>query len=148
MSYAEKIAPICSFVNIYGVKSDFGCLGIRGMKHTQPPMLTYDDALNLNYYKKTTFTGWMNDMRFLIKREEPVLKEATEDTPEEKGEPIFHAWIWPGPYIFDLTDDSKKTDNTFPFTDDGKKQCVDWINEVISAHSNEYPKNKTDGENL
>ena len=94
-------------------------------------MLTYDDALNLNYYKKTTFTGWMNGMRFLI-----------------KGEPIFHAWIWPGPYIFDLTDDSKKTDNTFPFTDDGKKQCVDWINEVISAHSNEYPKNKTDGENL
>lgn len=69
----------------------------------EPPMLTYDDALNLNYYKKTTFTGWMNDMRFLIKREEPVLKEATEDTPEEKGEPIFHAWIWPGPYIFDLT---------------------------------------------
>lgn len=111
-------------------------------------MLTYDDALNLNYYKKTTFTGWMNGMRFLIKREEPVIKEATEDTPEAKGEPIFHAWIWPGPYIFDLTDDSKKTDNTFPFTDDGKKQCVDWINEVISAHSNEYPKNKTDGENL
>ena len=109
-------------------------------------MLTYDDALNLNYYKKTTFTGWMNGMRFLIKREEPVIKEATEDTPEEKGEPIFHAWIWPGPYIFDLTDDSKKTANTFPFTDDGKKQCVDWINEVISAHSNEYPKNKTDGE--
>ena len=56
-------------------------------------MLTYDDALNLNYYKKTTFTGWMNGMRFLIKREEPVIKEATEDTPEEKGEPIFHAWI-------------------------------------------------------
>lgn len=76
-------------------------------------MLTYDDALNLNYYKKTTFTGWMNGMRFLIKREEPVIKEATEDTPEEKGEPIFHAWIWPGPYIFDLTDDSKK--QTIPF---------------------------------
>ena len=33
----------------------------------------------------------MNGMRFLIKREEPVIKEATEDTPEEKGEPIFHA---------------------------------------------------------
>ena len=29
----------------------------------KPPMLTYDDALNLNYYKKTTFTGWMNGMR-------------------------------------------------------------------------------------
>ena len=123
-------------------------------------MLTYDDALNLNYYKKTTFTGWMNGMRFLIKREEPVIKEATEDTPEEKGEPIFHAQqSLVGTAGADgkehtltladdnLTDDSKKTDNTFPFTDDGKKQCVDWINEVISAHSNEYPKNKTDGEN-
>ena len=47
-------------------------------------MLTYDDALNLNYYKKTTFTGWMNGMRFLIKREEPVIKEATEDTRSEE----------------------------------------------------------------
>ena len=88
-------------------------------------------------------------MRFLIKREEPVIKEATEDTPEEKGEPIFHAWIWPGPYIFG-PDRRQQKGLTIPFhlqmTE--KKQCVDWINEVISAHSNEYPKNKTDGENL
>lgn len=55
----------------------------------EPPMLTYDDALNLNYYKKTTFTGWMNGMRFLIKREEPVIKEATEDTPEERVSQSF-----------------------------------------------------------
>ena len=34
-------------------------------------MLTYDDALNLNYYKKTTFTGWMNGMRFLSLRKPP-----------------------------------------------------------------------------
>ena len=49
-------------------------------------MLTYDDALNLNYYKKTTFTGWMGGMRFLIKRETP-----------EDADAIFHVWIWPGP---------------------------------------------------
>ena len=61
----------------------------------------------------------MNGMRFLIKREEPIIKEATEDTPEEKGEPIFHAWIWPGPYIL-TRPTTAKTDNTFPFTDDGK----------------------------
>ena len=60
-------------------------------------MLTYDEALNLNYYKKTHFTGWMNPLRFLIKQEKP-----------EEGEPYFHAWVWPGPYIFDKTDDSLK----------------------------------------
>lgn len=61
----------------------------------------------------TTYTGWMGGMRFLIKREEPVIKEATDTEPEEKGDPIFHAWIWPGPYIFDLTDDSLR--QTKPF---------------------------------
>ena len=40
-------------------------------------MLTYDEALNLNYYKKTSFTGWMNPLRFLIKQEKP--EEGSED---------------------------------------------------------------------
>lgn len=86
-------------------------------------MLTYDEALNLNYYKKTTFTGWMKPLRFLIKQEKP-----------EEGEPIFHAWVWPGPYIFELTDDSKKIDKTAPFSEDGKKEIVDWINEQYELH--------------
>lgn len=80
-------------------------------------MLTYDDALNLNYYKKTTFTGWMKPIRFLIKREAP-----------KDGEAILHAWVWPEPYTFDLTDDSLKIDFTAPFSDEGKKQVVDWVN--------------------
>lgn len=92
-------------------------------------MLTYDDALNLNYYKMTSFTGWMGGMRFLITKEDE----------------LFHAWIWPGPYIFDLTDDSLKTDKTFPFTDEGKKECVDWINETYETRIKEWPRQKTDG---
>lgn len=80
-------------------------------------MLTYDDALNLNYYKKTTFTGWMKPIRFLIQKEE-----------NEEGASIFHAWVWPEPYIFALTDDSQKRDFTAPFSEEGKKQVVDWIN--------------------
>ena len=80
-------------------------------------MLTYDEALNLNYYKKTSFTGWMKPLRFLIKQEKP-----------EEGEPVFHAWVWPGPYTFDLTEDSHKIDKTAPFSEEGKKEIVDWIN--------------------
>ncbi len=47
-------------------------------------MLTSDEVLNLNYYKKTSYTGWINGMRFLIRREAP-----------EEGDAFFHAWVWP-----------------------------------------------------
>ncbi len=86
-------------------------------------MLTYDEALNLNYYKKTSFTGWMKPARFLIKMEKT-----------DEGEALFHAWIWPGPYIFDKTDDSLKLEHTAPFTEDGKKEIVDWINVQYENH--------------
>ncbi len=90
-------------------------------------MLTYDEVLNLNYYKKTSYTGWMKPLRFLIKMEKP-----------EDGEPIFHAWVWPGPYIFDLTDDSLKIDTTAPFSEDGKREIVDWINAQFDLHKDEW----------
>lgn len=90
-------------------------------------MLTYDEVLNLNYYKKTTYTGWMKPLRFLIKMEKT-----------EEGDAIFHAWVWPGPYIFDLTDDSLKIDTTAPFTEDGKREIVDWINEQFDLHKDEW----------
>jgi hypothetical protein len=80
-------------------------------------MLTTDEVLNLNYYKKTSFSGWINGMRFLIKREAP-----------EDGDEIFHAWVWPGPLIFDLVADDTKTDFTAPFSNEGKQTVVDWIN--------------------
>ena len=95
-------------------------------------MLTYDDVLNLNYYKKTTYTGWMGGMRFLIKRETP-----------EDSDAIFHVWIWPGPFIFDLTDSSLKQEQTFPFTEEGKRQAVDWLNEQYESQNHLWPRKKT-----
>ena len=96
-------------------------------------MLTTDEVLNLNYYKKITYTGWMGGMRFLIQREAP-----------EEGDAIFHVWVWPGPYIFDLTADERKFDATFPFTEEGKQQAVDWINAQFEEHKSLWPKRKTD----
>jgi hypothetical protein len=80
-------------------------------------MLTTEEVLNLNYYQKASFSGWINGMRFLIKREVP-----------EDGEALFHAWVWPGPLIFDLTAENAKTDFTAPFSNEGKQAVVDWIN--------------------
>ena len=104
-------------------------------------MLTYDDALNMNYYKKTSYTGWMGGMRFLIKREVPEVAEGEEPLP-----PFFHAWVWPGPYIFDLTDASLKQDITFPFTEEGRKQVVDWVNERFEQDT--WPAKKISAKTL
>ena len=94
-------------------------------------MLTSDEVLNLNYYKKTSYTGWINGMRFLIRREAP-----------EEGDAFFHAWVWPGPLIFSLTDDSLKTDFTAPFTNEGKQQVGDWINAQYEDHPEKWSHEK------
>ena len=94
-------------------------------------MLTYDEVLNLNYYKKTGYTGWINGMRFRIQRETP-----------EEGEAVFHAWVWPGPKIFDLAEDSEKLETYAPFTDEGKKEIVDWINRQYEEHPELWSQEK------
>ncbi len=96
-------------------------------------MITYEEILNLNYYKKASFTGWIGGMRFLIRREIPDGEEA-----------VFHAWVWPGPYIFSLTEDSRKIDACFPFTEEGRRQTADWINEQYQTHSKLWPRRKID----
>ena len=94
-------------------------------------MLTYNEVLNLNYYKKSAYTGWINPVRFLIRMEQP-----------ENADPIFHAFVWPGPYIFSLTDDKDKIDFTAPFSEDGKKQVVDWINEQYENYKDVWSGKK------
>lgn len=96
-------------------------------------MLTYEEVLNMNYHKKTSYSGWMGGMRFLLKHEAPENEEA-----------IFHVWVWPGPYIFSRTDAQKKFTARFPFTEEGKRQAVDWINEQYEVHMDLWPRYKTD----
>lgn len=55
---------------------------------------------------------------------------------------FFHAWVWPGPLIFSLTDDSLKTDFTAPFSNEGKQQVVDWINVQYEDHPEKWSHEK------
>ena len=43
-----------------------------------------------------------------------------------------------------MTDDSLKRENTFPFSEEGKKQAVDWINTEYEANIKYWPRRKTD----
>ena len=94
-------------------------------------MLTYDEVLNLNFYKLSAYTGWIHPLRFRIQMEK------TNDE-----ESIFRVWIWPAPYIFDFVENDKKITYTAPFTQDGKKQIVDWINTQYENYKDIWSKKK------
>lgn len=81
-------------------------------------MITTEDVLNMNFYKKEKFTGSYKGMRYLLKKDKDN---------EEKD--IFRCYIWPGPYGFDATPEDKKVMTVYPFTAEGKQQAVDWMNE-------------------
>lgn len=93
-------------------------------------MLTNQEVLNLNFYKKSHYTGWINPIRFLIKREEV----------DENA--IFHAWVWPGPYIFDLVDEKDKLEFTTTFNEEGKQEVVNWINEQYELYKDIWSTKK------
>ena len=89
-------------------------------------MITSEDILNMNFYKKEKFTGSYKGMRYLIQ------KSAKDETD------VFLVHIWPGPYNFASTEDSLKTSATFPFTPEGKQEAVDWMNDQWTARKDEW----------
>ena len=50
-------------------------------------MITTEDILNMNFYKKEKFTGSYKGMRYLVKKE----KDDAEND-------IFRATVWPGKF--------------------------------------------------
>lgn len=109
-------------------------------------MITSDDILNMNFYKKEKFTGSYQGMRYLIKKDTAPAEpsgSAPSDAQASAGDApamsdVFHVTIWPGPYNFVSTDDSLKTSATFPFTPEGKEQVVAWLNEQWQSRKAEW----------
>ncbi|MBP3489447.1 MAG: GNAT family acetyltransferase [Roseburia sp.] len=108
-------------------------------------MITNDDILNMNFYKKEKFTGSYQGMRYLIKKD--AIPAAPSDSAGADAPPadapamtdVFLVTIWPGPYNFASTDDDKKTSATFPFTPEGKEAVVAWLNEQWQSRKSEWP---------
>ena len=98
-------------------------------------MITTEDVLNMNFYKKEKFTGSYKGMRYLLKKDAIELPSETPDIPAE-NKTIFHCTIWPGPYNFTTTPNELKISATFDFTEEGKQQAVDWMNEQWKLREN------------
>lgn len=91
-------------------------------------MIQESDILCLHFYDyNMPFTGSDHNMRYRI------IKKVEESEKEEKIE-TFEATIWPGPYAYDHTDASLKVKKEFPFTKEGEREVVAWLND-------EYDKN-------
>lgn len=101
-------------------------------------MITNDDILNMNFYKKERFTGSYLGMRYLIRKDSEETKSPDDDAPVSSD--IFRVTAWPGPYNFATTPDDKKVSVAFPFTPEGKQQVVDWLNEHWNSKKEEWPQ--------
>ena len=83
-------------------------------------MIDLTGMISIPYLKKTVFTGSEKGTNFMIRK-----------ISGEEGEPDkIQAVTWPGPFIFSVTEDEKKTYQEFEFSEDGIKAAVAWLNEV------------------
>lgn len=98
-------------------------------------MITTEDVLNMNFYKKEKFTGSYKGMRYLLKKDTEEISSDIPDTPPET-KTIFRCYAWWGPYNFVTTPDHEKLTAIFDFSAEGKQQAVNWLNEQWAAHEN------------
>lgn len=93
-------------------------------------MISNEDILSLNYYNYgNPFTGSYQGMRYRIIKQKAV-KDDDGNTVQPEG---FQVVLWPEPFSFEKTDDTLKTVQLFPFSEEGKQQAVNWMNEFWKA---------------
>ena len=76
-------------------------------------MLVKETFVPIQFFKKEAYTGSMSGMRYRIKKEEEGLEAA----------------VYPQPYCYEATPDEKKIKAVFSFSEEGREQAINWINE-------------------
>ena len=78
-----------------------------------------NQLLSLSFYEKLPFYGSEDGIRYKVER----------INTDEKKQFLVH--VWPEPYAFDETEDEKKKNAVFDFSEDGIMEVADWINRNI-----------------
>lgn len=84
-------------------------------------MIDKENFHPLNYIKKEEYSGSMEGMRYLLKKE----KSGEED--------VIRVTVWPEPLGFGRTPEEKKTSVEVPLTKEGVEQAADWLNEQYES---------------
>lgn len=84
-------------------------------------MIEENDILSFEHYKKgRPFTGSFKGMRYRIIKEEG---SDVDDTDK------FRVDTWPEPLCYEATDNEKITVQRFAFTEDGRKDIIEYLND-------------------
>lgn len=75
--------------------------------------MIYTPGLSINFLKKENYSGSYDGMRFYLLKAEDKLR----------------ACIYPEPWCFEKTPQEDKTWEEFPFSAEGLKEALDWIND-------------------
>ena len=84
-------------------------------------MIDLTGMISIPYLKKTTFTGSHQGMNFMLRK-----------VSGDEGDRM-EAIVWPGPFIFSVTEDEKKTFREFAFSQEGLEEAVKWLNEYYEG---------------
>ena len=84
----------------------------------------------LNFVKKEEYSGSMDGMRYMIKKE---------------GKDQIKVTIWPEPFCLAATPDEKKTVEFFTLDEDGISDIADWLNKMSFDRADEWKAAKEAG---
>ncbi len=85
-------------------------------------MIERIDLFHLPFYQKEAFTGSDRGVRFWIGK-----TEIPKTDSEEEKETVLRVIVWPEPFALKHTDDSKKIQKDFPFSEEGLDMVYNWI---------------------
>lgn len=82
------------------------------------------DILSFNYLKLQPFTGSHQGMRYCIRKKGD----------EKQGDSVvLEALVWPEPFNLEHTDEAFVEQKEFPFSDEGRTQAIEWLEERYSS---------------
>ena len=84
-------------------------------------MIDPDRFMSINFIKKEPLTGSYAGMRYRMVK-------AGENEAQ-----VLLVTIWPEPFCFEKTEESKKQSKEFPFGSEGLKDAIAWLNEQYEA---------------
>lgn len=79
------------------------------------------------YNKKAVLKSSFQGMRYQV-----------EQYREDENEKVLRATVWPEPFCFEKTPEEKKTEQKFPYSEEGLDQVYAWLCRVYEERQEEW----------
>ena len=90
-------------------------------------MIDENEIMPFNFFSYGgIYSGDHHGMRYVIKRK------------GDKPDFILSATVWPGPFCYAATDEDKKTEAEFDYSEDGRREAIEWIKKQYDDRKEEW----------